>query len=85
MILKSIYFISNANHTDIEKLNPTEAFSLIIKNIFRLNLTSRELNKNQFEFISKVLNNTELFKLNYEKKYESLEKVYNLVTNRTLN
>jgi len=82
--LKSIYFIYISDHTDIATISPTEAFSLIIKNIFRLNFKNRELNKNQFEFINKVLNSVELYKLNYKKEYESLEILYNLVTKQTL-
>lgn len=80
--LKAIYFINNCNHTDIEELNPSEGFSLIIKNIFRLNFDNKEINKRQFEFINKILTNTAIYKLNYEKKCDSLEKVYNLVTNQ---
>ena len=84
-VLKSIYFINNSDHTDIELINPTEAFSLIIKNIFRLNYKDKKINKLQFDFISKILNTVELYKLNYKKEYESLNKVFNLVTDRTIN
>lgn len=83
--LKSIYFINNHRPTGIEILNPSEAFSLIIRNIFRADLNNKEINKKQFDFINKVLRFTDIYKLNYEMKYESLEKVYNLVTSQTLN
>jgi len=79
--LRSIYFINVSDHTGVEPLSPTEAFSLIIRSIFRLDFRNRNINIFQFEFINKILNNVELYKLNYEKKYESLEKVYSLVTN----
>jgi len=85
LILKSIYFIHNSNYTNIELLSPTEAFPLLMNNIFRLETNNKRLNTMYFSFINKILNNAKLYKLNYEKKYETLEKVYNLVIDRTLN
>ena len=81
--LKSIYFINNNNKTSIENISPSDAFSLIIKNIFRADMKNKTINKNEFEFITNVLSLVDLYKLNYEMRYESLEKLYGLILDQS--
>jgi len=63
LILKSIYFIHNSNYTNIELLSPTEAFSLLMDNIFRLETNNKRLNTIHFSFINIIISNVELYKL----------------------
>ena len=51
--LKSIYFIKEAKETYVEKPSKSEAFSMLIGNIFRLDFTNKKLNTQQFNFINK--------------------------------
>lgn len=81
--LKSIYFINNTNKTNIENISPSDAFSLIIKNIFRADIKNKNINKKEFEFIINVLSFVGLYKLNYEMRYESMDNVYNLIMNHS--
>ena len=83
--LRSLYFIIKSERTNIEKPSKSDAFSLLIRNIFRLDFKNKEINSKQFKFINKVIDTVDIYKLNYELKFDSLETAYNLIIENNLN
>jgi len=83
--LKAIYILDAAESTFIEELSPSESFAFLIKNLYRFDFEDRKKNEYEFRFLIEMINNLEVYKLNYSHDAGSLEKAYDLVIENCLN
>ena len=74
--IKALYLLKNAENFSIEKISPFSAFGEIIKHVVRLDITDEKTNIEQFNFVNKIMNNVDLYKINYNKTLDSLEKIH---------
>lgn len=83
--LKTIYILIPSDSTSVEHLSQSESFSYLVKNLYRFDFKDKKKNKYDFLFLADLINNLELYKLNYSHEAGSLEKAYNLVMENSSN
>ncbi len=83
--LSAIYILNRAESTSVEEISQSESFSFLIKNLYRFDFEDRKKNEYDFRFLTDLINNLELYKLNYSHDEGALEKAYKLVIKNCLN
>ena len=73
--LNCIYLIENSDRFSIRKISSSSAFREIIKSIIRLDITDEETNTYHFKCINNIISEIDVYKINYKKEPESLEKI----------
>ena len=84
-LLKAIYILNTDEETNLEQISQSDAFSFLVKNLYRFDFEDRKNNAHEFRFLSEMISNMELYKLNYSHSKDSLDKAYKLVTENSLN
>lgn len=80
-LLKTIYILEPSNTTDtkIVEISPGRAFEEITKSIFRLDTYNKEHLINEFNFVTQLIDNINLFKINYKKDFSLVENYRNKI------
>ncbi|MGI9534356.1 MAG: hypothetical protein ACR2NW_05355, partial [Thermodesulfobacteriota bacterium] len=80
--LKALYFLTESDINGIENISKSDAFSLLIRNIFRLDYKNKKINSIHFKHMNNILNNAETYCLNYRKELDSLDEIYELIVEK---